>query len=365
VLGLHLLTLLYVVVVYSLSQPGLLAVHVAVSLGYGALTLAAQLVKMLPGRVAFHTAASAVVVLILPICPQAILLLPFHIVKVLPRTYVLSYPVYALSVGLMAGFGVAQTDLRVAVVLWSAGVIGLDRLIERQRRLLDDLAHRLASAENENVRLGDAARTGERMRTAGELLTRLEERHAVAGKLHDQLGHMVAGSLFQLEAARVVLGDDTERAASMISNTERVLKEGMESIRHHLHTLDPGTDEIGVGRLERLVYEFDERSSIRAGLGLAGPVDVIPAAVWEAVHDNVTEALTNCARHSNATTVDVSLEVFPGVIKLQVRDNGHPSSSPVRHGMGLRGIDERTAQTGGILTVDSSNGFSVVCLWRR
>ena len=187
----------------------------------------------------------------------------------------------------------------------------------------------------------------------------------MATKLHDQLGHMVTGSLFQLEAARLLLAEDSEQASSMISRAETVLKEGMESIRGSLHRIDPESGEIGVRRLEREVFDFDGRTGIRASLDVHGETSIIGPRIWQSIHETVTEALTNCAKHSGATRVDVSISVYPGVIRLQIRDNGKPHNAPVHYGMGIRMIDERTAATGGLMTVDATDGFSIVCLWRR
>jgi signal transduction histidine kinase len=371
-LGIHLLALAYVIIDFSSAAGGVIAVQVAVMLGYAVLTLAAYLIRNPMAKLVTHAAASVVLILVAGICPRAIVLLPFHLAAVVPRTGPLSYAGYAIVLGVLVAFSVRSVGpgadtvgAKAAMVLWAVGVIGMDRLIAGLRSNHEALAVRLVDAEAQSVRLGRAARQGDRTRTTGEIVTRLEERHAVATKLHDQLGHMVTGSLFQLEAARLVINENPDGAVQMVTRAEAVLKEGMESIRRSLHTIDPQADEIGIRRLERQVYEFDERTGIRASLEVMGSVAEIPVSVWEATHENVSEALTNCARHSSATQIDISMQVFPGMIKLQVRDNGRPHSGTIRQGIGLRGIEERTARAGGIVTIDSSHGFSLVCLWRR
>src|SRR5690606_18379019 len=73
----------------------------------------------------------------------------------------------------------------------------------------------------------------------------------------------------------------------------------------------------------------------------------------------VQEALTNAAAHSQATQVDVSLEVGSRVILL-IRDDGHgfePASAA--RGMGLSGMQERAQALGGHWQLDTAPGAGV------
>ena len=78
---------------------------------------------------------------------------------------------------------------------------------------------------------------------------------------------------------------------------------------------------------------------------------------------NVKEALTNTAKHSNASDVFIEIMVLNKIIKACIRDNGQ--GSPAIHtGMGLMGIEERTKEAGGTLILDGSDGFSIIMIFR-
>jgi signal transduction histidine kinase len=81
--------------------------------------------------------------------------------------------------------------------------------------------------------------------------------------------------------------------------------------------------------------------------------------------DTLTESLTNCLKHSKGSRVEVTITILHGIIKLEIKDDGPPPYGPVRAGIGLQGIEERVAGSGGTVILDHGSGFSVICLWRR
>ena len=71
------------------------------------------------------------------------------------------------------------------------------------------------------------------------------------------------------------------------------------------------------------------------------------------------EALTNVARHSGATDVDVVLRGEDGVLKLSVTDNGDGFSVELLsegQELGIAGMRERASLAGGSLSIKSSPG---------
>ena len=68
----------------------------------------------------------------------------------------------------------------------------------------------------------------------------------------------------------------------------------------------------------------------------------------------VSEALANVAKHANAETVTVSVEVGRGVLSLSVRDDGAGGADP--DGSGLTGLRERAEALGGTLKLTSPPG---------
>ena len=81
----------------------------------------------------------------------------------------------------------------------------------------------------------------------------------------------------------------------------------------------------------------------------------LPERVEVAAYYVVSEALTNAAKHAQASVVHVDAQVVDGAPRLSVRDNGVGGADPVR-GSGLVGLKDRIEALGGTITVQSPVG---------
>ncbi|MHC4611517.1 MAG: sensor histidine kinase, partial [Planctomycetota bacterium] len=81
----------------------------------------------------------------------------------------------------------------------------------------------------------------------------------------------------------------------------------------------------------------------------------LPAAVEVAAYRIVMEALTNVARHAQARTCNVRLWMEDG-LQLEVKDDGQGLPPLYDVGVGLTSMQERAAELGGTLTVETSAG---------
>jgi len=68
-----------------------------------------------------------------------------------------------------------------------------------------------------------------------------------------------------------------------------------------------------------------------------------------------SEALTNAAKHTNASEVTVSAARRNGRLVVRIRDDGTGGAVPSQ-GSGLAGMTDRVAALGGRLTVESPPG---------
>jgi len=192
-------------------------------------------------------------------------------------------------------------------------------------------------------------------------LSQLEERNSLAQKIHDKVGHTIAGSIIQLEAAGMIMEKDRDKATGMIAAVTDNLKEGMESIRSTLRNIKPAPEQLGINRLKLMLEEFSVNNTIKTSLTYKGSLDKITHLQWKIIMENAKEALTNALKYSSATDIDVKLEVMNRLIKAEVRDNGK-GAVKFNKGMGLAGMEERTENAGGQLILDGSYGFSVITL---
>jgi signal transduction histidine kinase len=192
-------------------------------------------------------------------------------------------------------------------------------------------------------------------------LSQLEERNSLAQKIHDRVGHTIAGSIIQLEAAELILGKDAKKAGAILSNVTLNLKEGMDNIRSTLRAIKPAPEQLGINRLKVMIDEFSLNSSIKTSFSYKGNFDVVSHLQWKIITDNIKESLTNALKYSSATSVDIRLELMNRLIKAEVRDNGKGALT-IKKGIGLTGMEERTESAGGQLIIDGSCGFSVITI---
>jgi len=81
----------------------------------------------------------------------------------------------------------------------------------------------------------------------------------------------------------------------------------------------------------------------------------LPGRVEVTAYYVVSEALTNTAKHANASAVHVCVDPVDGIVRLSVRDDGIGGADPTR-GSGLVGLKDRVEATGGTLIVQSRPG---------
>src|SRR6185437_16383992 len=93
-----------------------------------------------------------------------------------------------------------------------------------------------------------------------------------------------------------------------------------------------------------------EKGRTRFDITIAGSLDDVSPAVCASLYRIAQEAITNAAKHAQASTVQLRLEVERGEIILSVEDDGEASGDLApKTGMGLLGMQERVASLRGTL----------------
>jgi signal transduction histidine kinase len=115
--------------------------------------------------------------------------------------------------------------------------------------------------------------------------------------------------------------------------------------------LRTGQGRLGPGALgeqsDRLAQRPDG-GSVPVQISAPASLPPLPAAVEVAAYRIITEAMTNAARHSGASSIQVRLEcAADAILRLEVKDNGGTPGSPWKPGVGLISIRERAAELGG------------------
>lgn len=182
--------------------------------------------------------------------------------------------------------------------------------------------------------------------------SRAEERHRIAGEVHDVIGHALTVSLLHIEGARLAVDDaDPEDARERLAEAERLTRHSLEEVRATVGLMR--TDGVtaplpDAGDLPALVESF-RRAGARVELHVSGDLAAAGPGRGLAVYRIVQEALTNATRHAPGEPVRARLEVSGHEVTVEVVNAG-ADAAPSAEGAGLRGMRERAAALGGLLT---------------
>jgi two-component system sensor histidine kinase UhpB len=191
-----------------------------------------------------------------------------------------------------------------------------------------------------------------------------EERARVAREIHDDLGQLLTALKINLDWMERHIGESKDNAVvdpmlERVVESGEVVENAIESVQRIAADLRPAVlDNLGlVEALREETRRFEARSGITCRLEL--PPDAVNLAPKGAtgVFRVFQEALTNVARHANATVVSISLAAQGDQMVLRIEDNGEgirPEALKDPRSLGLLGMAERAEALGGQLAVAPS-----------
>ncbi len=91
--------------------------------------------------------------------------------------------------------------------------------------------------------------------------------------------------------------------------------------------------------------------------------DDLPAALEVAIYRIAGEAMTNAARHGNASVCDVTLS-YDDALEVEVRDDGDGLPETLHAGIGMSSMRERATELGGTCTIANADGGGTIVLAR-
>jgi len=211
-------------------------------------------------------------------------------------------------------------------------------------------------------------RKSERLKESEDKLRRLaahlisvreEERTHIAREIHDELGQVLTGikmevGWLQKRLTEPLLLEKTESMSKLIDSTVQTVRKIATGLRPEM------LDDMGlVAAIGWQAKDFQKRTGIRCRVKLP-PETVKPDIdVATTAFRIFQEILTNVARHSRATRVDIDLGVTDEQISLEVQDNGVGIAEAEVNGrksLGLLGMHERALLFGGEVHITGASG---------
>jgi PAS domain S-box-containing protein len=187
------------------------------------------------------------------------------------------------------------------------------------------------------------------------------ERRRIARELHDELQQVLVAIKIHVASIDHELAADPQRLAPLVQRIDGLASTAVTSTRRIVNDLRPlMLEELGLlPALQALCRQFQERT------GIATRVQADDAA-WPRVSEQIEiclyrvaqESLTNVAKHSGATQVELRLTAGAnGQLSMQLRDNGrglHRDGRRSPLAFGLKGMTERVRALGGSLHIESA-----------
>jgi signal transduction histidine kinase len=233
----------------------------------------------------------------------------------------------------------------IFLLISCGGALLINRMVLRQRRLLDELA-----VEHEQLR------------HYAEALAGAEEaaRRSTAVDLHDGVGQVLAGLGLILRAMRTHVGD--EPLAGLVEQATSASREAQDAIRAMIQDLTP--PELERASLAEvmtwLTQLFATRYQFNVVWDIVGPA-ALPIDRVNLIYRIIRELLFNAYKHSQRRRADVEVTVQEQAIEIRVIDEGvgfdvNASSRSAPKRFGLTQLRERVRAAGGTVELESVVG---------
>ena len=195
---------------------------------------------------------------------------------------------------------------------------------------------------------------------------RENERTLIAREVHDVLGQLLTALKIDFSMCVKKLHDIDkegvrEKIINRVGEMKDLIDEIIKSVQHISAELRPGVlDTLGlVAAIEWQSREFEKRTEIECKCNLPQTSVEISSEKATAMFRIFQEVLTNVARHSRATKIDVDLYETDGAIFLKVKDNGRGITDEEladTSSLGLLGMRERARIFGGDVIIQGEKG---------
>jgi integral membrane sensor signal transduction histidine kinase len=185
----------------------------------------------------------------------------------------------------------------------------------------------------------------------------LEERAELSQTLHDKIGHNINGSVYQLEAVKLLMEKEPEVSKKMIQTVINQLRSGMDEIRVILRKERPKKYKLAILQLEKLCEDCREKG-VEAELITEGELRAIPEKYLEVILDNAYEAVSNSLKYAKCSKIKISVYVLNKMIRCSIWDNGVGCKELI-DGMGISGMRKRIREINGILDFETEAGFTI------
>ena len=183
------------------------------------------------------------------------------------------------------------------------------------------------------------------------------ERKRIAREIHDTLGHALTGISAGIDAVKVLVDIDTNRAKEQLNNVSVVVRDGIRDVRGSLNKMRPGALENNTLKeaLIKIIREYEAISNLEIHLRYEWDNIDLDIAKEDIVFRVIQESITNSVRHGHAKTIWIELLEEESYV-MTIRDDG-VGFDELHYGYGLKQMQERLMIIGGSVRFENRDGF--------
>ena len=244
--------------------------------------------------------------------------------------------------------------------------------LPREQELLAAAAERCLMAAEKARLMEDLAAREEQVRQLAEHMLHVEEieRRRISRELHDEAGQSLLCIRLQIELLEQAIPSEYAEWIGKLREARDLTEHTILEMRRLIAALSPAVlEQLGLGAaMRQLVNRFRRLNPVRVKL-LLGRLGRLPQHTEIIVYRLVQECCNNIAKHSAASSVNISVSSADGWVRLAVEDNGVgfrvEEALARKDSFGLSGMRERVALLGGRFEIrsfpknGSGNGTSI------
>lgn len=245
----------------------------------------------------------------------------------------------------------------------AASSLSLTREIAR-RKVLEETLRQSEHRSNELLKQSKVLQKELQSLSRRILSTQEDERKRISRELHDVIAQTLTGINLRLADLKTEARTNAKGFSRKISSTQRLVEKSVDIIHKFARELRPTVlDDLGlIPALHSFVKTFSKDTGISANLNAFAGVEKLNNDRRTVLYRVAHEALTNVARHANASRVDIRIKSLPKAVIMEISDNGQGfepqkllCAKSCRH-LGLLGSRERVEMVGGKFTIKSAPG---------
>ena len=193
-------------------------------------------------------------------------------------------------------------------------------------------------------------------------------RTRIAADLHDDIGASLSRMAILSEVVKRQVAGSVLESAPLLSDIADSSRQLVGSMRDIVWAVDPRRDDLSnvVSRVRQFAFDVLEGANIKWDFHIPEESDKIWLGPDQRRHILLffKEAINNVAKHSDCSTVHISIDLAHGQLIGEVRDDGRgftaaesgTASGDGAGGQGLENMRRRVGQLGGVFSIESSPG---------